>query len=298
MVNIKIWLVAMRLPTILLAICSVIMGSVLAFWEGKCNAWVVVWSIITASLLQIIANLANDYGDFVRGAGVGGRVVAKGEDGLTLAQLRVGLTWLVILTVGSGLTLLNVSGLIGGSFLKFALLGAISILAAITYTMGPKPYAYIGLGDISVFLFFGLIGVAGTAYLHTQIWNNAYLLPSISCGCLSVAVLNLNNIRDLQLDAEVGKRTLVVRTGRRVAICYQWLLLLGSVGALVAFTLIYYHNLWQWLFLIGVPRLIQNGIMTMRLGPDQLDDVLQRLVLAYLFFVLLFGAGILLGVYY
>ncbi|OJW70833.1 MAG: 1,4-dihydroxy-2-naphthoate octaprenyltransferase [Candidatus Amoebophilus sp. 36-38] len=296
--NIKVWFRAMRLPTILLAVAGVMMGSVLAFWEGSYNLWISLWTVVTASLLQIVANLANDYGDFLHGAGVGDRVVAQGGNGLSLSQLKRLLWGVILCALVAGLILLHVAGLSSPIFFKFTLLGGISILAAITYTMGPKPYAYLGLGDVSVFLFFGLIAVGGTVYLHTRTWNNVYLLPAISCGCLSVAVLNLNNIRDIVIDAEVEKKTLVVRLGKRFAICYQWGLILTAIIAIVIFTLLYYRNLWQWLFVIGIPRLIQNVRMTMRLSGDQLNEVLQRLVLAYLCFVLLFGIGILLSVYY
>jgi len=290
--------VAMRLSTILLAICSVMMGSILAFWEGRYNVWISLWAMITASLLQIIANLANDYGDFLRGAGVGGRVDIRGKDGLSLLQLKRLLIWIVLLAVVAGLMLLNVAGLTFVSFLKFTLLGLISVLAAITYTMGPRPYAYVGWGDIAVFLFFGLLGVGGTAFLHTQIWNHAYFLLAVSCGCFAVAVLNLNNIRDLVADAAIGKVTLAVKLGRKLALYYQWTLILSGIIATVIFTLLYYHHLWQWLFVVGIPRLMQNGFMTMRLSPEQLDGVLQRLVLAHLCFVLLFGIGIIMSMYY
>jgi 1,4-dihydroxy-2-naphthoate polyprenyltransferase len=288
----KTWLIALRLPSILLATSSSMMGSVLAIWEGPWKPWISLLAWVTAALLQLIANVANDYGDFMRGAGVEGRVSQVGERGLSLHQIRRALVCLVLLTMVAGLTLLKLAALTTHSLLGFVILGGICMMAAISYTMGSKPYAYLGLGDLAVFLFFGVVGVAGTAYLHTQAWHMSYLLPIVTCGCLSVAVLNVNNIRDIHEDKQVSKNTLVVRMGRRFAIAYQWVLLLVGISSLCAFTLFYYQSPWQWLFLIIIPRLIQNGIMTMRLPTKQLSGVLQRLVLAYFYLVVLFCIGI------
>lgn len=297
MPTIKTWLIALRLPSTLLAASSIMMGSVLAVLEDKWKAWISLLAWITASLLQLIANLANDYGDFKRGANVEGRVSGATGHGLTLAQVRYALVWLVILAILLGLTLLKIADLTPHLLVGFVVLGGICIIAAIVYTMGSKPYAYLGLGDLAVFLFFGVVGVAGTAYLHTHVWHMSYLLPIATCGCLSVAVLNLNNIRDINEDRQVSKNTLVVRMGRKFAIGYQWVLLLVAISSLCAFTLLHYRSHWQWLFVIVIPRLIQNGIMTMRLPTTQLSDVLQRLVLAYFCCVLLFSVGIVCGVY-
>jgi 1,4-dihydroxy-2-naphthoate octaprenyltransferase len=274
------------------------MGNALAIWTGKWDIWIGLFAGITASLLQIIANLANDYGDFLRGGGVGSRVNNAQEaigESVNLKQLKVAIAWLVALTMGCGLILLHLADLTPYKFVHFALLGAIAIAAAITYTMGPKPYAYTGLGDISVFLFFGLAGVLGTAYLHTKTWNPAYVLPAITCGCFSVAVLNLNNIRDIFSDAQIDKKTLVVRVGRKIALYYQWSLLLIGIISSIIFTIQHYTSPVQWIFLVAAPRLIQNGILTMRRAPDQLDPLLQRLVIAQLIFVLLFGIGLILS---
>lgn len=294
---IKTWLVAMRLPSILLATSSVIMGSALAAWEGHWKVWISLLAWITAALLQLIANLANDYGDFRRGAGVEERVSQAGEQGLSLQQIKRFLVWLLLLAMVTGFTLLKVADLPLRSFIGFIVLGGICMIGAIGYTMGSKPYAYLGLGDLAVFLFFGGVGVAGTAYLHTQAWHTSYLLPIVTCGCLSVAVLNLNNIRDIHEDRQVSKNTLVVRMGRNLGLIYQWVLLMGGISSLCAFTLLHYRSPWQWLFVIIIPRLIQNGIMTMRLPTTQLSGLLQRLVLAYFCYVLVFSAGIACAVY-
>jgi 1,4-dihydroxy-2-naphthoate octaprenyltransferase len=270
----------------------------LAIWEGQWNAWIALLAVLTGSLLQVIANLANDYGDFLHGAGVGDRVGKTTENKLvSLKQLKQAILVVCLVTLVCGLLLLQLAHIPGSIFILFIIIGGMAIIAAITYTMGPKPYAYLGLGDLAVLLFFGFVGVLGTAYLHTKIWHAAYMLPALSAGSLAVAVLNLNNIRDQKLDAAVGKKTLVVRMGRGAAIYYQWMLLGLAIILLLIFTWRYYQRPWQWLFLVIVPRLIQNGWMTKRLAPAQLDLVLQRLVVSQMLLLWLFGVGLVLSKY-
>ncbi len=293
MPSIKTWLVVVRLPSVILALTSVMLGTMLAIWEGKWNVWVALLAALTGSLLQILANLGNDYGDWLHGANVGGRVGDPNQHGLVnLKQLKQAILFTCLITLVGGLWLLKLANLDVRTFIGFVLIGVMAIIAAISYTMGTRPYGYRGWGDLSVLIFFGFVGVLGTAYLHTKTWHWAYTLPAFSCGCFAVAVLNVNNIRDIQLDAAVGKKTWVVRIGRKAACYYQWALLsLGSL-LLIIFTLSHYQRPWQWLFLVLMPRILQNGFMTMRLAPNQLDRVLQRLVMAQFFLLLLFGLGL------
>jgi len=285
------WLRALRLPSILLAISSVMMGSGLAIQAHHWHAGISFLSFVTASLLQLIANLANDYGDFERGSNVEGRVSTVGDHGLTLAQIRNALVVLVCLASVLGMILLGVANLPTSSSLCFLLLGCLSIIAAITYTIGPKPYAYMGLGDVSVFLFFGIVGVAATAYLHHPVLYMRYILPIVTSGCFAVAVLNVNNIRDIKSDQQVDKNTLVVRLGRKFGICYQFFLLLLGIGSLLTFTYWYHQSYWQWLYVITIPLFIRNGIITMVLPASELSKVLQNLVLLIFCTAILFTVG-------
>lgn len=298
MPSIKTWLIVIRLPSLILALSSIIMGTALGIASKQWNIWISVLTAITASVLQIIANLANDYGDFLRGGGVGSRVnntPSVTEGSISLQQIKRALFWLIGFAVVCGLVLLYISNLSQHQFIQFTILGIIAIVAAITYTMGPRPYAYTGLGDIFVFIFFGLLGVLGTAYLHTKTWNTSYIWPAVTCGSFSVAVLNLNNIRDVGEDAPIGKKTLVVRIGKTAALYYQWMLLAIGVFGLIIFTLQHYHRPIQWIFLAALPKLIQNGMLTMRLPANQLDPLLQRLVIVQLSFVLLFSVGLIIS---
>lgn len=292
------WLTALRLPSILLATSSVMMGSALAIQAHQFTPAISCLAWITASLLQLIANLANDYGDFERGANVDKTVYVAGTYGLTLTQIRHALVLLVVLASVFGIVLLGVAKytayLPTPCSLRLLFLGGLSIIAAITYTMGPKPYAYMGLGDVSVFFFFGIVGVAGTAYLHQPALYLDYALPMIASGCFAVAVLNLNNIRDIVSDKQVSKNTLVVRLGRRFGICYQWFLLLSGMGTLVLFTYWHHHSYWQWMYLVTFPWLIRNGVLTIMRPAEKLTQVLQNLVLLIFCTTLLFTIGIAL----
>lgn len=289
----------MRLPSILLAFNSIMLGTALAICEQKWHVGITLLALLTAAMLQITANLANDYGDFVRGANVAPYVNPTQADQVgfvSLKQLNKAIVWLVLLTLGAGLLLLRVAALSVSLFVLFALLGLLAIIGAITYTRGPRPYGYAGWGDVSVLFFFGIVGVLGTAYLHTHQWRWMYTLPALSCGCLAVAVLNVNNIRDIQQDAQVGKNTLAVRMGRRGACYYQWGLLLISMMVATAFTILHYHNPWQWLFIGVIPGLASNAMRTLQQPTASLDGVLQQLILIQFFFVVLFSIGLVLSV--
>lgn len=235
------WLLAARPRTLPLACASILLGSGLAAHLGSFNAGVFWLTLLTAISLQILSNLANDYGDAVSGADDRDRIgpVRAVSSGLLSPQaMRRG----IMITAGTaaffGFWLLLVAfGSQWGSILVFVLLGVASLLAAITYTvgLGGKPYGYRGLGDIAVFLFFGLLGVLGTYYLYTQQLSGLAMLPASACGLLSAAVLNVNNVRDIESDAHNGKITLAVKLGRNRAISYQWALL----GTALLLTLIY-----------------------------------------------------------
>jgi 1,4-dihydroxy-2-naphthoate octaprenyltransferase len=146
------------------------------------------------------------------------------------------------------------------SILAFIGLGVLAIVAAIAYTVGNKPYGYVGLGDVSVFIFFGLLGVAGTFFLHTSIVAPLLVLPAIGCGLLAVAVLNINNMRDIENDEECGKRTVAVRLGQKNAKHYHTMLLAGAVVAFIVYLLLQPVPVWLSLpFLLSVLVIYKHG---------------------------------------
>ena len=295
--TLKKWAIAARLETTLLALASVGLGSTLAACRGTFDWRLGVLAAITASLLQIVCNLANDYGDLVHGSDLINTVKPSSaiQTGLiTSAQVRRVLPWLVGAAVGSGLLLLCTARLVWMDFAVFVTLGVLAVIAAITYTLGNKPYGYQGWGDVAVFVFFGLVGVGGTFYLHTQRLSSIWLLPAISCGSLAVGVLNVNNIRDLDADAQAGKKTIPVRIGRKAALYYHWCLLVVSIVSVLTFLVCYASTPWSYACLCVIPLLLRNGMAVSHQDPAQLTEQLQRLVFALIAFVVLLSVGLIL----
>jgi 1,4-dihydroxy-2-naphthoate octaprenyltransferase len=288
------------LRTLPLALASIGMGSFLAAADNSFRGDVVAWCALTTLFLQILSNLANDYGDTKHGADSEHRQGPKRavQAGLiTAAQMKTGMMVFAALSLLSGLLLLWTA--LGSAglyvFLLFLALGLASIWAAINYTAGSRPYGYAGLGDIAVFTFFGLVGVMGTYYLQTQQLPGALLWPAASMGFLATGVLNINNIRDIESDRQAGKYSIPVRLGPRKARVYHVVLLLAALGCALVFVALRPGGYFQYLFLLTVPLLAFNAsrVWSLRTAPE-LDPYLKQMAFTTLLFVLLFGAGLLL----
>ncbi|GIL23599.1 MAG: 1,4-dihydroxy-2-naphthoate octaprenyltransferase [Bacteroidota bacterium] len=294
----KAWLQAFRLRTLPLSMACIGMAGFLAAAAGKFNGLLFVLCCLTTVLLQILSNLANDYGDSVNGADHAGRkgpqrAVQSGV--ITASQMRGAVVLFAFLSLACGLFLLwTAFGPDWKALFLFLGLGLLSIAAAIGYTVGKKPYGYIGLGDISVLVFFGIVGVMGSYYLFTQQITWKEMLPALSCGFFSIAVLNVNNIRDIESDKAAGKYSIPVRIGKEKAVIYHWFLLIAGLGSAVAYTILTYTSPWQFLFLAVVPLLAYNGIAVSKKPSHQLDPFLKQMALSALIFVLLFGLGLLI----
>ena len=195
---------------------------------------------------------------------------------------------------GVALILVGTEGIAFSGMLLFGLLGLAAIAAAIKYTVGKNPYGYRGLGDVFVFIFFGLVGVIGTYFLHTQSFRWDILLPASAIGFLSTGVLNMNNMRDYEADKNAGKKTIVVIMGTGNAALYQLFLVAGAALLTVIYTLLNVHTLWQWLFLLSFPLLFLNlkKVFTYK-DAKELYPELPRLSMASLMFALSFGIGLL-----
>ena len=175
----------------------------------------------------------------------------------------------------------------------FFLIGLGAIWAAIKYTAGDNPYGYAGLGDISVFLFFGLVGVLGTNYLFVQSLHLMNVFPAISCGLLATGVLNVNNIRDIESDLVAGKKSIPVRIGRSNARIYHWFILIVAMVSMLVFIALNYQKPTDLLFVLAFPLFFKNGIaITKNYEAKALDPYLKQLALGTLLFVLLFGLGL------
>lgn len=296
----KAWISAARPRTLPLALSSIWLGSFMAAFYGAFSWGVVIWASITTIFLQILSNLANDYGDSIHGADSAHRQGPQRavQAGLITARaMRTGMIVSGLLSLVSGIYLLYSSvGFVREVFFFFFGLGLLAIAAAVTYTSGSRPYGYAGLGDISVFIFFGLVGVLGTFYLHAEwlLWE--LTLPAVAIGLFSTAVLNLNNIRDIESDKLAGKLSIPVRIGRQQAVLYHAFLLAGGILAAVAFVLFEYQSPWQFLFLLSIPLFMKNFKAVQQYKEAAaLDPYLKQMALSTLLFVLLFGIGHLLG---
>lgn len=288
----------MRPRTLPLALACVGMGSFLAASQGFFVWPVFALCALTTICLQILSNLANDYGDTVNGADSAERQgpTRAVQGGLiSLAAMRRAMALFVVLSLGFGIGLIWVAfGQSWQDMLAFLGLGVAAVFAAILYTAGKKPYGYAGLGDLSVLLFFGFVAVMGTYYLYAQELPLALVLPSISLGFFSVGVLNVNNIRDIESDALAGKKSVPVRIGRKAAVAYHGILLFTGLGTAAAYTLLNYQSPWQWLFLITVPLFVKNFVgVKNNQKASQIDPYLKQMALSTLLFVLTFGIGLL-----
>ena len=300
----KTWLVAARPRTLLLAVANIGMGIFLAFSKQEGSAAVAFFCLLTAILLQILSNLANDYGDSLHGADKAdaGRLGPKRavQSGLVSSvQMRNAVGVLAGLAVLSGITLIGLAFGLERLLLSlfFMALGGAAIWAAIAYTATQNPYGYAGLGDMMVFIFFGLVAVLGTYYLQAKTLSWDLLLPATASGLFSVAVLNVNNIRDLESDKKAGKYSIPVRIGPRNARIYHLaLLVIGSLAAGI-YVAVNYSSPWQFLFLLALPLLAINGTKVWRgKNPATLDPLLKQMSISTLVFTLLFGIGLSLGV--
>ncbi|ORT51931.1 1,4-dihydroxy-2-naphthoate octaprenyltransferase [Vibrio sp. qd031] len=240
-IPIQAWIGATRPKTLPLALCSILLGSTLAYTNGALSVSTLVLAIITASLLQILSNLANDYGDAIKGTDNEQRIgptraVQSGE--ISLPTMKKALWVTSVLTLISGLALVMISVNTPTQIVLYLGVGISSMLAAVAYTVGKRPYGYLGLGDLAVLLFFGFVGVIGSEILHTGVFNRLSLIPAAASGLLSVAVLNINNMRDIDNDEASGKHTVPVRIGLQSAKQYH-LILCGLAWALFACYLVF-----------------------------------------------------------
>lgn len=293
------WLESLRPKTLPLAFAAIVVGTALAWWQGHFNPWVALLALITAGLLQILSNLANDYGDAVKGSDKPDRIgplrgMQKGV--ITQLQMKRALIITVSLICVFGLGLLFVAYQTIGDFIGFLVLGGLAIIAAITYTVGTRPYGYIGLGDISVLVFFGWLSVLGSWYLQAHNVEAAIFLPATACGLLATAVLNINNLRDIDSDRQNGKNTLAVRLGPVNARRYHVCLLIGALLCLALFNLFSLQTVWGWLFILATPLLVKQARFVVKnRDPLAMRPMLERTVKGALLTNLLFVVGIVLS---
>ena len=291
------WIKAFRLRTLPLAFSCIIMGSGLAYADGGFNLTVFGLALVTTLFLQILSNLANDYGDFVKGTDNEERIGPDRtmQSGLITKSEMVKIMWVIALFCSVFGVWLIYEGTIGLDLKKaglFAILGLSAMGAAVKYTMGKNPYGYAGLGDIFVFLYFGLLGVLGSYFLHTHTLNWDLLLPASSIGLFTTAVLNINNMRDCEADKKSGKNTLVVKIGIEKAKDYHRALVFG--GILLAITFVFPSpNYFHYIFAITIPIFV-GFVQSIQKRNDfeNFDPFLKNQAITTFIFSILFVIGI------
>lgn len=295
MTKLRIWISAARLRTLPLSISGIITASAAALYAGAFSLAVFILAVLTTLGFQILSNFANDYGDGVKGTDNADRVGparALQSGLLTAKELKKGMIVTAVLTLFfSSLLIFTAFGKENFILsLVFFNLGIAAIIAAITYTVGKYAYGYKALGDVFVFLFFGLVGVVGCYFLYTQEVGDFIMLPAITIGLLSTAVLNLNNMRDREADAKVNKNTLAVVLGAKKVKIYHTSLILFAFCSAVTYLFIIADTVVMYLPLLAfIPLFIHLNTVAKNKVAPLLDPELKKVALStFLFSVLLF----------
>ncbi len=296
MTKLKAWILAARLRTLPLSVSGIIAGSAVAYANEAFKLPIFLLALATTLGFQILSNFANDYGDGVKGTDNKDRVGparAMQQGLLTAKELKRGMI------VTSALTLFVASILIFTAFGKdnfltsfiFFNLGIAAIIAAVTYTVGKSAYGYRAMGDLFVFVFFGIVGVIGCYFLFIQSVGEFVILPAVTIGLLSTAVLNLNNMRDRIPDAKVNKNTLAVVLGEKRIKYYHGTLIIIAFITAVVYMFITAETLWVYIPLVAFIPLFLNILKVFRNeDPALLDPELKKVALSTFLFSLLFFA--------
>ncbi|WP_010229800.1 1,4-dihydroxy-2-naphthoate octaprenyltransferase [Gillisia marina] len=295
MTGFKTWVSAARLRTLPLSISGIIVGTTIAVHQGYFSIVIFSLALGTTLGLQILSNFANDYGDGVKGTDNEDRVGpprALQSGMITEKEMKQGIVVTAILTLF--MAMLLIYSAFGQEHFWYAIiffiLGVSAIVAAIKYTIGTNAYGYRGLGDVFVFIFFGLVAVLGTYFLYAREIYWIAILPAIAIGMLSAGVLNLNNMRDRISDEKSGKITLVVKMGAKRAKNYHYSLILGAIFSLVIFSVLMSKELNNFIYILAfIPLVLHLKRVVQNEDPQKLDPELKILALTTFAIASLFG---------
>jgi len=298
MTKLAVWISACRLRTLPLSISGAIVGSGIAYSRDFFDRDIFAFTILTTLSFQILSNLANDYGDGVKGTDNEHRIGperALQSGNISPKQMRKAIILNVIVC------LLLVVSLIYTAFgaeqfltsMVFVILGVLAIVAAIKYTVGASAYGYKALGDVMVFLFFGWLSVLGTYFLYSKQIDFLMLLPASSIGLLSAGVLNLNNMRDIESDKLSNKHTLAGYLGSKIAKSYHQLLVLVSMILIVIYSFLLANSSMYFVFISFVPLFLHLNVIRKIKTPIGYDPQLKVLALSTVALALLFCASLL-----
>lgn len=294
------WIKAARLRTLPLSLAGIVMGGALSF-SGQFNTTIFWLCIATATAFQVLSNFANDYGDFAKGTDNDDRIGPKRtmQAGLISKkemQIALVVTSFISLALGGYLSYLGTQLMETKFLILFLVLGAASVVAAIKYTVGKSAYGYSGLGDLFVFLFFGLVGVLGSKFLISGEFLGYEILPAFSIGLFSMAVLNLNNMRDEHNDKANNKNTLVVKMGLKKAKIYHYFLILDGMILLLVHAYLTAQTIWEWLFVLPFLLLIKHLFFVKNTTENKaFDPELKKVALSTFLISVLYFLGIYLS---
>lgn len=295
--RLKLWISAIRPRTLPLSVSGIVVGSCLAYYNGFFNSLVFILAIVATISLQVLSNLANDYGDGIKGTDNENRIGPERalQSGKITPKQMLEAIKINILVVILVVYLLIYSAYGTRYFLYssiFFVLALVCIFAAIRYTVGKSAYGYRALGDIMVFLFFGLLSVIGTYFLYSKQIDHVVFLPACIIGLLSTGVLNLNNMRDIESDKTSNKITLAVKLGLPKAKGYHISLIILAIILSVLFGILYYRSFSNLIFMIVFIPLIRHIMFVFKnKDPRLLDSQLKVLALSTFAFALLLGFG-------
>ncbi|MBO7587936.1 MAG: 1,4-dihydroxy-2-naphthoate octaprenyltransferase [Bacteroidaceae bacterium] len=289
---------SMRLRTLPLSTAGIVLGIMLACAGHSVRWYVILLTILTTISLQILSNMSNELGDWLSGVDGSGREGPKygiEGGGLTEDEMRSCIRIMVLVCCILGLGMIRSS--FGTVFCIesecLVILGGAAIWAAIHYTLGKHPYGYIGLGDLFVFIFFGLVPVVGGYFVCIHRIDPWTLMPGTATGLFSIGVLNVNNIRDMKSDA-ANRVTVPLKIGGKRARIYHTVLIVAGWAVMVAFTLLRTHGWLPYLYLITLPLYIKHLAGVWKLDGRALDPMLPLLVISTFIFALLAGIGYIL----
>lgn len=297
MEKIKPWISAFRLRTLPLSVSGIILGSCFAYYNGTFNMIIFILALLATISLQVLSNLANDYGDGVKGTDNDERVGPERalQSGKISPEEMFSAIRINILIVILFVFLLIYTSFGSQHFLYamlFFALGILSIFAALKYTIGESAYGYRALGDIMVFLFFGFLSVIGTYFLYTKQLDHVLFLPACAIGLLSTGVLNLNNMRDIESDTSSNKITIAVKLGLNRAKVYHSILIVGSIVLSLLFGILYYRAITNFMFIIAFIPLVMHLVAVLKAKDSKsLDPQLKVLALSTFLLAILLGIG-------
>ncbi|NHM01175.1 1,4-dihydroxy-2-naphthoate octaprenyltransferase [Flavobacterium difficile] len=300
--NTKSWIQAARLRTLPLSISGILVGSAYAYYQNKFEWIIFVLALLTTLSFQILSNFANDYGDGIKGTDANRigekRLVASGE--ITSEQMKKAII------INGIIAFVLAVALIYFAFgqenfvysITFLVLGIASIAAAIKYTVGNNAYGYSGFGDVFVFIFFGLVAVVGSNFLYSKSIDIKLFLPAIAIGMLSTAVLNLNNMRDIENDRIANKNTLVVKFGLKFGLWYQRILIFVPVILYLLFLFDFKNGNLGFSILFFYLAISHNTTITKIVAmatPNEFDPHLKKVALSTFLYAILISLKLISG---